>query len=114
MILVDGISTHAAPGLRHKRWSHMVSDTSAQELHAFAAKLGLRREWSQERPKASAHHYDITPPKRALALRLGAVEVTGRELVLRNYDGLRRRGLLAMPALADETQNGATDPESTS
>lgn len=93
MILVDGITQHAAPGLRYKRWSHMVSDTSAEELHAFAAKLGLKREWSQERPKSSAHHYDITPPKRALAIRLGAVEVTGRELVTRNYDGLTRRGL---------------------
>jgi hypothetical protein len=94
VILVDGITTHAAPGLRFKRWSHMVSDIGADELHAFAARLGLRREWSQERPAASAHHYDVTPTKRALAVRLGAVEVTSRELVLRNYDGLRRRGLL--------------------
>lgn len=94
LILVDGITTHAAPGLRYKRWSHMVSDVGADELHEFAAKLGLKREWSQERPKASAHHYDVTPPKRALAVRYGAVEVTSRELVIRNYDGLRKRGLL--------------------
>ena len=37
MILVDGITEHAAPGLRHKRWSHMVSDPNAQELHAFVS-----------------------------------------------------------------------------
>lgn len=91
MILVDGVTEHEAPGLRYKRWSHMVSDVGADELHAFAARLGLKREWSQERPKASAHHYDIVPAKRALAIKLGAVAVTGRELVARNYDGLTRR-----------------------
>jgi hypothetical protein len=93
MILVDGIAEYEAPGLRYKRWSHMVSDASAEELHAFAARLGLRREWSQERPAHAAHHYDVVPTKRALAVKLGAVEVSGRELVTRNYDGnFRRRG----------------------
>ena len=72
----------------------MVSDVSADELHAFAARIGMKRSWSQERPKASAHHYDIIPAKREMALRLGAVAVTSRELVTRNYDGLRRRGIL--------------------
>lgn len=94
MILVDGETTYPASmtrGLRHRTWSHMVSDVSAEELHAFAERLGLKRAWSQERPKASAHHYDIIPSKRALALKLGAVAVTGRELVTRNYDGLQRR-----------------------
>ena len=72
----------------------MVSDTSEEELHAFAARIGLKREWAQLRPKASAAHYDLTPRRRAMAVKLGAVEVTGRELVTRNFDGLRRRGLL--------------------
>lgn len=92
MILVDGITEHET-SLRYKKWSHLVSDVSEDELHAFAAQLGLKRSWFQGRPKASAAHYDVTPPKRALALKLGAVEVTSRELVTRNYDGLTRRGL---------------------
>ena len=96
VILVDEPRTYETK-LRHKTWSHMVSDTSEEELHAFAAKLGLKREWAQLRPQVSAAHYDITPAKRELALRLGAVAVTSRELARRNYDGLRRRGLLAMP-----------------
>ena len=99
MILVDSISGYETK-LRYKQWCHMVSDTSEDELHAFAVKLGLRREWAQLRPKASAAHYDLVPTKRALALRLGAIEVTSRELVLRNYDGLRRRGLLQLPEVA--------------
>ena len=81
---------------RGMMWCHMVSDVDADELHAFAARLGLKREWSQERPKSSAHHYDITATRRAKAIRMGAVPVTARELVMRNYDGLRRRGLLPM------------------
>lgn len=93
MILVDGVQEHEAPGLRFKRWSHLVSTVGEAELHAFAAKLGLRRAWAQLRPQASAAHYDVVPTKRALALRLGAREVTGRVLVRLNYDGLTRRGL---------------------
>jgi hypothetical protein len=97
MIYVDGITEHAT-SLRYKRWSHLVSDVGADELHAFAVRLGLKRSWSQERPVASAHHYDVTPPKRVLAVKLGALEVTSRELVRRNYDGLTRRGLLGTEA----------------
>jgi len=79
--------------LRHKWWSHMVSDVGPDELHAFAKQLGLKRSWSQTRP----HHYDITPPVRERAIALGAVAVSARELVRRNYDGLtcrRERGEL--------------------
>lgn len=96
MILVDKIVEYGGEMLRkqnlHSRfWCHMVSDESADELHAFAAKLGLRRSWSQERPKSSAHHYDLVPSKRALAVMLGAVEISSRELVMQNYDGFFRR-----------------------
>ena len=97
MILVDALTDYPASmtrGLPSKRWCHMVSDTSEEELHAFAARIGLKRSWAQLRPKASAAHYDLTPSRRAEAVRCGAVEVTSRELVARNYDGLRRRGLL--------------------
>ncbi len=95
MILVDSITTYQTK-LRYKNWCHMVSDVGAEELHEFAAKLGLKREWSQERPKASAHHYDLIPTKRALAVKLGAIEVPSRELVTRNYDGLARRLVCGM------------------
>lgn len=100
MILIDGVQEHEAPGLRYKRWSHMVSTVGEAELHAFAARLGLKRVWAQLRPEASAAHYDIVPTKRALAIRLGAREVTGRELVRLNYDGMTRRGLRGEAARA--------------
>jgi len=90
MILIDKITEYNTT-IRYKKFSHMVSDISAEELYEFADKLGLKRQWSQERPKATAHHYDITPSKRALAVKLGAIEVTSKELCLRNYDGFTQR-----------------------
>lgn len=50
---------------------HMVAD-SLDELHAFAERLGLRREWFQA---TSVPHYDLSLTRRKLALELGAVEV---------------------------------------
>jgi hypothetical protein len=95
MIYVDSIQTYETK-LRFKQWCHMVSDTSEDELHAFAKRLDLKREWAQLRPKSSAAHYDLIPSKRHLAIFLGAKEVTSRELVKLNYDGLYRRGLLKL------------------
>lgn len=95
MILVDSLANYGEELTRRlpsSRWCHMVSDVSEEELHEFAARIGLRREWAQLRPKASAAHYDLMPWRRALAVKLGAVEVSRRELVMRNFDGLRRRG----------------------
>ncbi len=97
MILVDSITVYPAAmtrGLPGRSWCHMVSDLDEAELHAFAARIGLRRSWAQLRPKASAAHYDLTPSRRALAIASGAIEVSARELVSRNFDGLVRRGLL--------------------
>lgn len=54
---------------------HLTADT-VEELHVFAARLGLKRAWFQP---MSSPHYDLTPNKRALAVKLGAVEVSARE-----------------------------------
>lgn len=50
---------------------HMWADT-LDELHAMAAKCGLKREWFQEPPKASWCHYDVSLGVKARALYLGA------------------------------------------
>ena len=52
-----------------------------EELHAFAVALGLRREWFQNHPRHP--HYDLPPDKRELALEMGAVSVSSKELVRR-------------------------------
>jgi hypothetical protein len=49
-------------------------------LHAFAARIGLRREWYQDRPVL--YHYDLlTARRRLVALEEGAVYVSPRILV---------------------------------
>lgn len=58
------------------RWTgggHLQADTAA-ELHEFAARLGLRREWFQSRPgRPENDHYDLTARGRDLAIGLGAI-----------------------------------------
>jgi hypothetical protein len=58
---------------RGQFWCHVFSDDIA-ELHAFAARIGLRREWFQQPPVASWPHYDTTALRRAAALKMGAVD----------------------------------------
>ncbi|MFD8219555.1 DUF4031 domain-containing protein [Streptomyces sp. NPDC059697] len=67
-------------------WSHLVSDVSYDELHLFAADLGLP-------PRAfERDHYDLPSHRYADAVRAGAVEVSSREVVRLLYGaGLRRR-----------------------
>jgi hypothetical protein len=62
---------------------HMLADTDA-ELHAMAAAIGMRPEWFQP---TSHPHYDVSLSRRALAVKLGAVVVSRRELVrvMRRY-----------------------------
>lgn len=45
----------------------------AKELHSFALKLGMKRDWFQ--PDIRLPHYDITEKKRVIAVRIGAIEV---------------------------------------
>ncbi|MGW0008084.1 DUF4031 domain-containing protein, partial [Nocardia grenadensis] len=75
-VYVDGITDHPqaakVKGLRHTRWSHLTADTP-EELHEFANRLGLKRAWYQDHEYR--WHYDVTPPVRAKALRLGAVAI---------------------------------------
>jgi hypothetical protein len=70
---------------RGGRWCHLTADTEP-ELHAFAQRLGLRREWFQTcHSKCTTPcphwHYDVTVTKRALALRLGAQEIDRHGMV---------------------------------
>lgn len=67
-------------GQRHgHRWCHMWAD-SEEELHAMAAKIGMRRAWFQDKP--GFPHYDLVPTRRAHALRLGAIEKDLRERLM--------------------------------
>jgi hypothetical protein len=67
-------------------WSHMISDDSYEELHAFAASLGIpSRAFERD-------HYDVVAERHAAALAAGARPASSREIVARlTAAGLRRR-----------------------
>ncbi len=90
-ILVDALREYPGSGLPFRSWCHMATDGSWEELHAFAARLGLRRAWFQ------GDHYDLPPHGRAAAVALGAEEVGTGELLERMLgprgERARRRAL---------------------
>lgn len=71
---------------RGTMWSHLASDTSYDELHAFARELGIpERGFDRD-------HYDVPEEWYDEAVALGAMPVTSRELIMRLVAaGLRRR-----------------------
>jgi Protein of unknown function (DUF4031) len=72
---------------RHDRWwCHLASDTSFEELHAFAEAVGIP-------PKGfDGDHYDVPVDRRGQLVASGARAVSSRELVAAlNAAGLRRR-----------------------
>ncbi|WP_116949560.1 DUF4031 domain-containing protein [Jiangella endophytica] len=67
-------------------WSHLASDESFDELHAFAARLGLPSRGFD------GDHYDLPAADYQRAVDAGAVPVRSRDLVARLLAaGLRRR-----------------------
>ena len=71
-----------------RRWCHLVSDESYDELHDFVARFGIPRRAFQ------GDHYDIPEEYRRDLVAAGAVEVESRELLRR----LRGAGLRLSPA----------------
>jgi hypothetical protein len=78
-VYVDDWRQPATVGPVTARWSHLTADTT-EELHLFAAGLGLRRSWFQAHSHDPLrHHYDVTDRLRDEAIMRGAVAVTWRQ-----------------------------------
>lgn len=81
-------------------WSHLVSDTSVEELHAFAERLGIPRRGFE------GDHYDVPQEEYDRLVAGGAVPVGGRELLLAlQRSGLRRpkrKGERVLGSTADD------------
>jgi hypothetical protein len=86
-ILIDPPSVPS----RGRMWSHLASDTSYDELHAVARRLGVPERGFD------VDHYDVPAEAYEAAVAAGAVPVRSRELVER----LVRAGLRVrkMPGL---------------
>lgn len=63
-----------------RRWCHLMADDE-EELHRFAARLGITRFSYQGPPRTSAPHYDITGFERSRALACGAIACSRAEIV---------------------------------
>jgi len=77
---------------RGERWAHLLADT-LDELHAFAALLGIPRRAFQDR--TSGAHYDVTAAMRERAIALGAMPISrhrDRTLVRAVIAQARRQG----------------------
>lgn len=74
MVYVDDSKPTGLPYPREHS-CHMMAD-SLEELHEFADRIALHRDWFQ------GDHYDLFGGKRALAVKNGAVEVSSRMLVM--------------------------------
>ena len=71
--------------------AHLFADTVA-ELHAFAARLGLKRVWFQD--EGFFEHYDLTTNKLDKAIQLGAEPLTRADASAKWHEILRRDGIL--------------------
>ena len=59
------------------RMCHMLAD-STEELLAMADRIGMDRKWIQK--AGTPHeHFDVPAPRRRLAVRYGAIEITMAE-----------------------------------
>jgi len=73
MVYVDMLtSTIPNEKWQYEQGCHLLADT-IDELHVFAKKIGLKREWFQS--SVALPHYDLTKNKRYQAMKQGAIEI---------------------------------------
>jgi hypothetical protein len=70
---------------RGERWAHLVSDESFEELHRFAASIGIPRRAFQ------GDHYDVPESRLEGVIAAGARPVDPREIVRALRQGGMRR-----------------------
>ena len=82
------------------KWAHLLAD-DIDELHRFAARLGIHRSSYQGPPKTSIPHYDLTGYERSRAIASGAIACSRYEIV-----AVVRR-LRSRPAMAGRAGSGS-------
>ncbi len=89
MIMVDELQRFPTKLRTFKDGScHLTTDGPLEELHAFAKRLGLKRQWFQDHPLAP--HYDLNASRREFALLLGAVFVPARRQALARREARKK------------------------
>lgn len=72
-VYVDDMYKHAHGKLKQMKMSHMIADQD-EELHFMATKIGMKKSWHQ------GDHYDISLSKRKMAIELGAISVSQKQI----------------------------------
>jgi len=82
MIYVDNLVDYGwkLRGRVTKSCHLFTENIDLEELHVFAESIGLKRSWFQDKP--GHPHYDLTPLRRAAAIKAGAKSVPGHEMVV--------------------------------
>jgi hypothetical protein len=83
-----------------RRWCHLVSDESLDELHEFAQRNGIPRRGFQ------GDHYDVPEEYRAGLIAAGATVIESRILLRR----LKAAGLRLSPSDRRQFKSGAVHP----
>src|SRR5262249_23255920 len=73
------------------KWPPLLAD-DIDDLHRFAARLGIHRASYQGPPRTSVPHYDLTSYERQRAIALGATACSREEIV-----AVARRSRRALP-----------------
>ncbi len=77
---------------------HLVVLGPIEDLHSFAKKVGLKREWFQENRKHQ--HYDVFGSKVQRVIAAGAEQVTNKEIMKALIEW--HRGFIKEPSLAGQ------------
>ena len=62
------------------KWCHLLAD-DIDDLHRFAAQLGIKRSSYQGPPTTTTPHYDLTAYERRRAIAMGARACSRDEIV---------------------------------
>ena len=81
-------------------WSHLVSDASLAELHAFARRVGIPERAFE------GDHYDVPEERYAACVAAGAAEVAPRDVVR----ALQRSGLRTQKRKHERVVHQSRDP----
>lgn len=96
--------------LRRGVWCHLWSDTSTEELVAFARSIGLKPGWIQ-RPHRVVNrfteHFDLRASKRLLAIQQGATPIQATAYLRHLYE----TGLVERPPSLSEDLGETSDVE---
>jgi hypothetical protein len=83
-----------------------ITGEPLENLHRFAAKLGLKRVWFQT---GSTPHYDLTVQRRRKALQLGATFVPAKVQAIARVEAKRKAVETIDQLVCDMVDDGRAD-----